>query len=98
MSNECVEALADFDIHPRSMALFMKKLFFLREVELDKKDDEGAFEGRRKQQVKSRKESKESKESQLGVESMFIFCVPRCPAALTLSDDSKVGYFKSVAY
>ena len=47
MSNECVEALADLDIHPRSMALFMKKLFYgPREIELDKMEDEIAFQRR----------------------------------------------------
>ena len=49
MSNECVEALADFDIHPRSMALFMDKLFYdLRDIELDKTEDEQAFQRRRR--------------------------------------------------
>ena len=88
MSNECVEALADFDIHPRSMALRIKKLIcYPREFDLNKKDDEEAFQGRMRQQVKRRKEGKES---QLGVESMSFLraTVPRCPMALTLSDES----------
>ena len=85
MSNECVEALADFDIHPRSMALFMKKLFYCpREFESDKKEDGEAFRGRRRQQVKRRVESKES---QLGVRSMSFLPCQDVGMTPTLSDD-----------
>lgn len=47
MSKECVEALADLDNHPRSMAHFMEKLFHgPREIELDKMEDDEALESR----------------------------------------------------
>ena len=85
MSNECVEALADFDIHPRIITLFMKKLFYCpREFELDKKKDGSAFRGRSQEQVKRRVESKKS---QLGVESMSFLRCQDVGMTPTLSDD-----------